>query len=122
MKLIFALLLACSSVFADSDDLLNCQTEQYAGALSVSAEQQGNLSYLYTTGRIICPASVEYFIKDKVDFRCVGLWDFDPIHNEGEVRGEPLTVEFKFDGEKYMATLKANNVHHNEIIKMKCGH
>lgn len=116
MKFIIALsLFVTSSAFA-----LNCQTDQYAGNINI-ANEQGSVAYLYTTGRMICPASIDYFITTKDQFRCVGLWDYDYNRKEHEMAGEPLTIEFKHDGKGYVATLQASKVHKNKKLRMVCN-
>jgi hypothetical protein len=113
MKFIFAILFITSAAFANAGVQISCQTEQNAGGLLIDTEL-GHLSYIYTTGRIICPASLEYLVNDKSDFRCVGLWDY--VGNN-----EPLSVEFRHDGERYIATFKASAVHNNKKVRMICN-
>lgn len=115
--LIILSLLVTTQAFA-----LNCQTEMPAGDININIDQeQGNVAYLYTTGRIICPASIDYFIGQKSPFRCVGLWDYDYDRREHETAGEPLSIEFNHDGNGYVATFSASKVHKNKKLKMVCN-
>lgn len=89
---------------------LNCRTNQYAGNIRIDNEL-GHVAYLYTTGRFVCPDLLDHIVEKKKDFKCAGLWDF---------RNETLNVDFKFDGEKYVATLPASSVHSKKKLKMFC--
>jgi hypothetical protein len=120
MKFLITFLLLTSAAFAGTNDDLACKAEFKKGQVvlkNLNFMTHGNVYYAYSTGRIICPALTGHRMKNKENFRCQGIWDFNHSNDE---HNESLVVDFKHNGDHYVAEFQTDVTFNHSDVALNC--
>ena len=83
------------------------------------ASSWNQVTYNFSSAKLICDSNTVRAILEKSDFRCAGLWNFD--HRDDKTIGTPVTVEFThIEDLNWNATYTTSHDYDRREITLKC--